>query len=97
MFCAKCKVAIAYAPFDCTLPSYLVAVYMVEEASAVPVFVPASQSCNSTMEAGAVAVVRSAKYLSHTNTKHITSTMSKLSFCEPKPTLPSTRSWIIHK
>ena len=34
-----CKVPIAYAPVDGNLPSYLVAVYRVGEASAVHVFV----------------------------------------------------------
>ena len=56
MLCARCKVAIAYAPFDGNLPSYLVAVYRVGEASAVRVFVSPRKSCSSTMEAGVVAV-----------------------------------------
>jgi len=56
VLCARCKVAIAYAPFDGNLPSYLVAVYRVGEASAVHVFVSPRKSCNSTMVAGVVAV-----------------------------------------
>ena len=59
MLCARCKVAIAYAPFDGNLPSYLVAVYRVGEASAVHVFVSPRKSCNSTMVAGVVAVAPS--------------------------------------
>ena len=55
MLCARCKVAIAYAPFDGNLPSYLVAVYRVGEASAVHVFVSPRKSCNRTMVAGVVA------------------------------------------
>ena len=55
MLCARCKVTIAYAPFDGSLPSYLVAVYRVGEASAVHVFVSPRKSCNGTMEAAVVA------------------------------------------
>ena len=59
MLCARCKVAIAYAPLDGNWPSYLVAVYRVGEASAVHVFVSPRKSCNSTMVAGVVAVAPS--------------------------------------
>ena len=61
MLCARCKVAIAYAPFDGNLPSYLVAVYRVGEASAVRVFVSPRKSCSSTMVAGVVAVALSVR------------------------------------